>query len=159
MTFAKYTQSIVGDKGLFSEETISPELNPTQGKGILCLHSPPLFELSSRCEGGQLRNSLTMTLTRSRLPDMLLSRSLRPHGLQPTRLLYPWDSPGKNTGVVAITFSRGSSQHRDRARVSYVSCAGRQALYHQPTWAHYKMSDLVVFLQECLFSHTNMNEM
>ena len=25
--------------------------------------------------------------------------SVWPHGLQPTRLLYPWDSPGKNTGV------------------------------------------------------------
>ena len=25
--------------------------------------------------------------------------TLRPHGLQPTRLLCPWDSPGKNTGV------------------------------------------------------------
>ena len=25
--------------------------------------------------------------------------SLRPHGLQPTRLLCPWNSPGKNTGV------------------------------------------------------------
>ena len=25
--------------------------------------------------------------------------SLRPHGLQPTRLLCPWDFPGKNTGV------------------------------------------------------------
>ena len=25
--------------------------------------------------------------------------SLRPHGLQPTRLLCPWDSPGTNTGV------------------------------------------------------------
>ena len=25
--------------------------------------------------------------------------SLRPHGLQPTRLRSPWDSPGKNTGV------------------------------------------------------------
>src|SRR5574342_428719 len=24
---------------------------------------------------------------------------LRPHGLQPTRLPHPWDSPGKNTGV------------------------------------------------------------
>ena len=28
-----------------------------------------------------------------------LSDSLRPHGLQPARLLCPWDSPGKNTGV------------------------------------------------------------
>ena len=25
--------------------------------------------------------------------------TLRPHGLEPTRLLCPWDSPGKNTGV------------------------------------------------------------
>ena len=28
-----------------------------------------------------------------------VSDSVRPHGLQPTRLLRPWDSPGKNTGV------------------------------------------------------------
>ena len=29
----------------------------------------------------------------------VVSNSLRLHGLQPTRLLPPWDSPGKNTGV------------------------------------------------------------
>ena len=28
-----------------------------------------------------------------------MSYSVGPHGLQPTRLLWPWDSPGKNTGV------------------------------------------------------------
>ena len=28
-----------------------------------------------------------------------LSDSVRPHRQQPTRLLCPWDSPGKNTGV------------------------------------------------------------
>ena len=28
-----------------------------------------------------------------------MSDSVRPHGGQPTRLLCPWDSPGKNTGV------------------------------------------------------------
>ena len=28
-----------------------------------------------------------------------MSDSLRPHRWQPTRLPYPWDSPGKNTGV------------------------------------------------------------
>ena len=28
-----------------------------------------------------------------------MSDSLRPHGLQPARLLCPWDSPGKNTGA------------------------------------------------------------
>ena len=29
----------------------------------------------------------------------VVSNSLCPHGLQPTRLLCPWDSSGKNTGV------------------------------------------------------------
>ena len=29
----------------------------------------------------------------------VVSDSLQPHGLQPTRLLRPWDSPGKSTGV------------------------------------------------------------
>ena len=28
-----------------------------------------------------------------------MSNSLQPRGLQPTRFLRPWDSPGKNTGV------------------------------------------------------------
>ena len=28
-----------------------------------------------------------------------MSNCLQPHGLQPARLLCPWDSPGKNTGV------------------------------------------------------------
>ena len=29
----------------------------------------------------------------------VMSDSLQHHGLQPTRLLCPWDSPGKKTGV------------------------------------------------------------
>ena len=29
----------------------------------------------------------------------VVSDSVRPHGLQPSRLPRPWDSPGKNTGV------------------------------------------------------------
>ena len=29
----------------------------------------------------------------------VVSDSLQPHGLQPTRLLHPWDFPGRNTGV------------------------------------------------------------
>ena len=29
----------------------------------------------------------------------LMSDSLQPHGLKPTRLLCPWDSPGKSTGM------------------------------------------------------------
>ena len=58
----------------------------------------------------------------------VVSNYVWPYGLWPTRLLCPWDSPGKNTGVVAITYSRESSQPRDRTWVS-VSCIGRWILY------------------------------
>ena len=44
----------------------------------------------------------------------VMSDSLRSHGLQSTRLLCPWSSPVKNMEWVAISFSRGSSWHRDR---------------------------------------------
>ena len=33
------------------------------------------------------------------LSHSVVSDSLRPHGLEPTRLLYPWDFSYKNTGV------------------------------------------------------------
>ena len=33
--------------------------------------------------------------------------SLQPYELQPARLLYPWDSPGKNTGVGCHTLLQG----------------------------------------------------
>ena len=36
-----------------------------------------------------------------------MSDSVRPHGLQPTRLLHPWDFPGKSTGVGCHCLLRG----------------------------------------------------
>ena len=42
------------------------------------------------------------------------------HGILQARIL-EW---------VAISSSRGSSRSRDRTRVSYISCTGRQGLYH-----------------------------
>ena len=36
-----------------------------------------------------------------------MSHSLRPYGLQPTKLLCPWDSPGWNTGVGCHVLLRG----------------------------------------------------
>ena len=42
----------------------------------------------------QSKRLLLLFISHSVVPD-----SLRPHGLQPTRLLCPWDSPGKDTGV------------------------------------------------------------
>ena len=53
----------------------------------------------------------------------VVSDSLRPHGLEPTRLPCPWDFPGKkmeNLEWIATSFSRGSSWPRDQTRVSCI---------------------------------------
>ena len=47
----------------------------------------------------------------------VVSDSLRPHGLWPTRLLCPWDFQGKNTGVGCHFLLQGSSGPRDRTLV------------------------------------------
>ena len=50
------------------------------------------------------------------------SDSFWPYGLQPTRLLCPWDSPGKNTGVHCHALLWGSSPPRDW---TWVFCCGQ----------------------------------
>ena len=41
------------------------------------------------------------------LVAQIMSESLRPHGLWPTRLFYPWDPPGKDTGVSCLSLLQG----------------------------------------------------
>ena len=38
---------------------------------------------------------------------LVVSDSLQPHGLEPTRLICPWDSSGKNTGVSGCSLLQG----------------------------------------------------
>ena len=46
----------------------------------------------------------------------VVSDSLLPPGLYPTRLLCPWNSPGNNTAVSSRSLLQGSSQPRDQPR-------------------------------------------
>ena len=55
------------------------------------------------------------------------------HGLQPTRLLSPWNFPGKKTGVGWHFLLRECSSPRDWTHVYFVSCSGRRLLYHWAT--------------------------
>ena len=55
---------------------------------------------------------------------------LRPHGLQPLRLLCPWDFPGKNTGVGCHFLLQGSSPPRDQIHIPYMQADSLQ-LSHQ----------------------------
>ena len=59
----------------------------------------------------------------------VVSDSLRPHGLQPTRLFCPWNFPGKNTGVGCVSYSGGSPRPRGGARILHC----RWTLYHCAT--------------------------
>ena len=51
----------------------------------------------------------------------VVSDSLWPHGLLPTELLCPWDSPDKNTGVGCHSLLQESSQPRDRTHISCIA--------------------------------------
>ena len=49
------------------------------------------------------------------------SLTLRSHGVEPIRLLCPLNSPGQNTEVGCIPFSRVSSRPRDRTQISHIA--------------------------------------
>ena len=63
-------------------ETAAPQAPPSLG-----------FSRQGRCSGLPFPSPMHESESEV-VPD-----SSRPHGLQPTRLLRPWDSPGKSTGV------------------------------------------------------------
>ena len=62
--------------------------------------------------------------------------SLRTHGLQLSRLLCPWNFPGKNTGVGCHFLLQGfvPTRPRDWTSVSCFPCIGRQICSHWVTW-------------------------
>ena len=64
-------------------------------------HQAPLFLRFSRQEhwSGLPFPSPMHESEKWKWSHSVVSNSSRPHGLQPTRLLRPWDFPGKSTGV------------------------------------------------------------
>ena len=58
--------------------------------------------LFDSCPGNSLHFSPVLCVSCS-----VMSNSLQPHGLQPTRLLGLWDSPSKNTGVGCHSLFQG----------------------------------------------------
>ena len=60
-----------------------------------------------------------------------MSDSLWIPGLWPTRLLCPWEFPGKTTGVGCHCLLLGIFPRRDW---THVSCIGKWILYHRSTW-------------------------
>ena len=65
-------------------------------------HPCPLHKKHRVLTSGSPGKSLQYTIVVVQSPSCV--RFLRSHGLQPARLLCPWDSPGKNTGVGCCFF-------------------------------------------------------
>ena len=78
----------------------------------------------------------------------VMSNSLRPHGLQPVRLLCPWNFSGKSTAVGYYSLLQSIVPTWGLNRVCCISCIGRQILSHLGShggsqWEHYS----------CYYSH------
>ena len=93
------------------------------------------------------------------LSHLVMSDSLWPYRPQPSRLLRPWDYPGKNTGVGCYFILQGIFLNKG---LNPWFLPGRQILYHRffPIWeAHDKLQpsdeeSLVVKSIECSYQHT-----
>ena len=80
------------------------------------------------------------------LSHSVMSDSSRPHRLQPTRLLCPWETPGKNTGVSCHSLLQGIflTQGSNLRLLHY-----RQLLYclnHQGSTFHNLIYSILVFI-------------
>ena len=71
----------------------------------------------------------------------VMSDSLRPHGLSPTRLLCPWNSPGKNTRMDSHSLLQGIFPAQG-SNLGLLHC--RQILYHLNYQAHLQSEALSV---------------
>ena len=76
-----------------------------------------------------------------------------PHGLQPARLLCPWDSPGKNTGVGFYFLFQGIFPTQE-SNLSLLLC--RQILYQLSHEGSTPSSSRGIFLGHCL--HISQND-
>ena len=63
---------------------------------------------------------------------LVMSNSLWSYGMWPARLICPWDSPGKNTGIFAMPSFRGSSPPRAWTCVSWQAGSLPLALHGEP---------------------------
>ena len=87
-------------------------------------HTHPLvFTFLSHIGSYRVLSRLPCTIQYLLFSHSVMSDSLWPNGLQPTRLLCPRDFSGKNTGVVTIFCSTGPSQPRNWTCISCKSPA------------------------------------
>ena len=135
----KWSCSVVSDSsrphGLQPTRLLHPWDFPGKSTGVGCHHllrnivtvkyTQVLLYSRLDLHGDMRRNLLPFVAYHYRHVCSVTSVSsdcLWPYGLWLTRLLCPWDSPGKDIGWVAISSSKGSSQPRDWTWIPCISC-------------------------------------
>ena len=89
----------------------------------------------------------------------VVSDSLRPCGLQPARLLCPWDFPGRILEWVAMPSSRGSSQPRDRTLISSVSCIAGGFFAAEPPRKHIICGKSIINLSQSSTPYSRLHHL
>ena len=143
-------QHPVYPQGGLSAIPTSPVQAGGEGNGLGLGALPPQIPGSSQSPPPPPRPRLSPLFQHSRPfsflcagpgPEMFMGRvlcvcsavpdSLRPHGPWLARLLCPWDSPGKNTGVGCLPLLQGifSTPGIGKNSITCVPCSGRRVLY------------------------------
>ena len=117
--------------GLQPARFLCPWDSPSKNTGVGCHFLLQGIFLTQRLNLGYL---CLLHWQADSLSPYHLGSPIFPHGRQPTRLLCPWDSPGKNTGVGSLSLLQGifPTQGPNLALL-----CGRQILYrlsHQFLW-------------------------
>ena len=115
----------LGSKAMTNLESILKSRNITFPIKV-CLVKAMVFPVVMYgCESSTIKKAMCLITS-------VLSDSVQPYGLQPTKLLCPWDSLGKNIRVGCCALLQGIFWPRYWTQVSDISCIGRQVLYHMP---------------------------
>ena len=96
----------------------------------------------------------------------VMSDSLQPHGLQPTRLLCPWDFPGKSTGVSCqprqhIKKQRHYFTNKGPSSQGYVSSSSHVWMWeldYKESWVQKNWCFWTVVLEKTLESPSDCKE-
>ena len=72
--------------------------------------------------------------TRNVLSWSVMSNSSWPHGLKPTRILLPWDSPGKNIRAGCPALLQGIFSTQGLNHISYISLIAGRFFTTRDTW-------------------------
>ena len=110
----------------FSSQVLSNRNPPIHSKNKHHIHSSTICESQTGNHSDTINDNV--------LSHSVMSNALWPQGLQSTRLLCPWNFPGKNTGVgchFLLQVSSDPGTEPTISCISCISCIGRQILYHQ----------------------------